>query len=86
MSVNDNQDWAKVERLAVQHESTHFLPVVKVPEPTQAQQLLWVTTDLAQAKARILRKDSAISTAIMWLSVNEPQRAQEALNKGLIDL
>lgn len=85
MSIHDDQDWQTVEIKAQLAEAGHIY-CEPVPPPTTAQQLLWATTRAAELQGRIHRKDCAISTAIMWLSIGESQRAQEALNKGLLDL
>lgn len=57
-----------------------------VPEMTVAQQLTFSVTRCAELQARMHRKNSAMSEAIMWLSIGQIDRAQEALNKGILDL
>lgn len=86
MSIQDtDESWALVEIKAQLTEAgqIHCEPV---PPPSISQQLLWATTELAQAKARINRIKGLMGEAHMWLSVGESTRAQEALNKGILDL
>ena len=78
--------WRTLELKAQLAEAGHIVHPEPVPPPTQAQQLAWATTDLAKAKARLHRKNTAMSTAIMWISIGEHGRAQEVLNRGLVDL
>lgn len=78
-------DWSPVEMKAQAVELAH-IDTPKVPKITTEQQLTWAVTDLAKCKASILRKNGCISEAIMYLSIGATQRAQEALNKGLLDL
>ena len=86
MSITDsNEGWRTIELRAKLHEAgqVHCEPV---PAPTTAQQLVWSQDGLARAKASIHRKNAAISTAIMLLSIGEHGRAQEVLNRALVDL
>lgn len=85
MSINTENDW-KVVELRAQLAEAGQIHCEPVPSPTIAQQLLWVTTELAQAKARINRIKGLMATAHMYLSIGEAGRAQEALNKGILDL
>lgn len=85
MSIKSLADWSAVELAAQTHELSH-VETPKVPKITTEQQLTWAVTDLAKCKASILRKNGCISEAMMYLSIGATQRAQEALNKGLLDL
>lgn len=85
MSIKDNSDWRTVE-LKAQLAEAGQIHCEPIPQPSIAQQLLWVTTELAQAKARINRIKCLMGEAHMWLSIHQIDRAQEALNKGILDL
>ena len=85
MTLQRESDWQRLELKAQLAEAgaVHCEPV---PAPTTAQQLVWAQDGLARAKASIHRKNTAMSTAIMWISIGEHGRAQEVLNRGLVDL
>lgn len=85
MSITSLSDWSAVELKAQEHEiSTIETP--KVPLPTIGQQLAWATVRCAQLQTSLHRKDKALAECRMWLSVGDTQRAQEVLNRGLLDL
>lgn len=85
MSITTLSDWGKVELAAQTHELNH-VESPKVPEPTIGQQLAWATVRCAQLQTSLHRKDRALAECRMWLSVGDTQRAQEVLNRGLMDL
>lgn len=89
MTLASNQDWAKVEAVAAQHEireQDHYLPVKPVPMPTQAQALAFATQRCAELQARLIRLQGKAIEAGMWLDAGERDRAKQAINAVILDL
>ena len=89
MTLASNQDWAKVEAVAAQHEireQDHFLPVKPVPVPTQAQQLAFAVADLTRCKARLKADQECFAVALMELQLGNTDRAKQVLIQGWASL
>lgn len=85
MSIKSLQDWNAVELAAQTHELKQ-VDTPKVPTPTIEQQLLWATQTCAELQAKIYRLQGHASSALMWLSVHETQRAIEDINRCILDI
>lgn len=88
MTIMGDEGWKNLEAkaYAAEHPDLAHIETPKVPAPTVAQQLAWAVIDLANCKASIHRKNSAISEALMYLSIGQYDRAQQVLSRAFIDL
>lgn len=83
-----DEGWKDLEAkaYAAEHPDLAHIETPKVPAPTIEQQLTWAVVDLVKAKSSLKRKDSAISEALMYLSIGQYDRAQQVLSRAFIDL
>ena len=85
MSIRDLNDWSALEMKAQEHELSQ-IDTPKVPLPTTAQQLAFLTTRCAELQARVHRLQGGANEALLWMTSGESERAKAALSRVIIDL
>lgn len=83
MSIKTLADWGAVELAAQTHELKQF-ETPKVPLPTMAQQLNFVTIRCGQLESRLRDYQRHILAAQMYFSIGATDRAQQEINKCIL--
>ena len=90
MSINSLADWNALELKAQTHELAQ-VDTPKVPEPLPEHIRARLQAKVREAYydricASLKRKNNAMAESLMYLSIGETGRAQEVLNRGLLDI